>query len=389
MPVRYILLLIFLSQALIGTSVARQYAAMIVNEENGAVLHAENPDVKTHPASLAKMMTLYLVFEKLKSGDLKLSQRIPVSRTAAKRPSSRLGLKKGQLISVQDAIRALIIKSANDVATVIAEAISGDEIRFANLMTIRAHQLGMTATIFKNASGLPDKSQITTARDMVRLSIALRQNFPEYFDLFKETTFKYGRKRFRNHNNLLRRLKGITGIKTGYINNSGYNLAVSFEKDGKRLIGVIFGGKTSARRDNRMIRLLRRAIKMATEHDRLVRHNKKNMSKFSASQTGLRKLPSISLPNSTRNSGPWAVQVGAFSELGKADEANKIASKTVTALEEAKAIISRDYLDGKVVYKARFIEMREGQAIGACRALAVRNIPCQIIKMGRPSQPTK
>jgi D-alanyl-D-alanine carboxypeptidase len=387
--VRFILLLIFLSQALIGTSLARQYAAMIVNEENGAVLHAENPDVKTHPASLAKMMTLYLVFEKLKSGDLKLSQRIPVSRTAAKRPSSRLGLKKGQLISVQDAIRALIIKSANDVATVIAEAISGDEIRFANLMTIRAHQLGMTATIFKNASGLPDKSQITTARDMVRLSIALRQNFPEYFDLFKETTFKYGRKRFRNHNNLLRRLKGITGIKTGYINNSGYNLAVSFEKDGKRLIGVIFGGKTSARRDNRMIRLLRRAIKMATEHDRLVRHNKKNMSKFSASQTGLRKLPSISLPNSTRNSGPWAVQVGAFSELGKADEANKIASKTVTALEEAKAIISRDYLDGKVVYKARFIEMREGQAIGACRALAVRNIPCQIIKMGRPSQPTK
>jgi D-alanyl-D-alanine carboxypeptidase len=389
MPVRYILLLIFLSQALIGTSVARQYAAMIVNEENGAVLHAENPDVKTHPASLAKMMTLYLVFEKLKSGDLKLSQRIRVSGTAAKRPSSRLGLKKGQLISVQDAIKALIIKSANDVATVIAEAISGDEIRFANLMTIRAHQLGMTATIFKNASGLPDKSQITTARDMVRLSIALRQNFPEYFDLFKETTFKYGRKRFRNHNNLLRRLKGITGIKTGYINNSGYNLAVSFEKDGKRLIGVIFGGKTSARRDNRMIRLLRRAIKMATEHDRLVRHNKKNMSKFSASQTGLRKLPSISLPNSTRNSGPWAVQVGAFSELGKADEANKIASKTVTALEEAKAIISRDYLDGKVVYKARFIEMREGQAIGACRALAVRNIPCQIIKMGRPSQPTK
>ncbi len=386
---RYILLLIFLSQALIGTSVARQYAAMIVNEENGAVLHAENPDVKTHPASLAKMMTLYLVFEKLKSGDLKLSQRIRVSRTAAKRPSSRLGLKKGQLISVQDAIRALIIKSANDVATVIAEAISGDEIRFANLMTIRAHQLGMTATIFKNASGLPDKSQITTARDMIRLSIALRQNFPEYFDLFKEKTFKYGRKRFRNHNNLLRRLKGITGIKTGYINNSGYNLAVSFEKDGKRLIGVIFGGKTSARRDNRMIRLLRRAIKMATEHDRLVSQNKKNISRFPASQKGLGKLPSISVPNSTRNSGPWGVQVGAFSELGKADQANKIASKTVTALGEAKAIISRDYLDGKVVYKARFIEMRESQAIGACRALAVRNIPCQIIKMGKPSQPTK
>ncbi|MEK9848532.1 MAG: D-alanyl-D-alanine carboxypeptidase family protein, partial [Rhodospirillaceae bacterium] len=252
---------------------ARQYALIIVDETNGAILHAENPDMRTYPASLAKIMTLYLVFEKLSSGELELNQRLQVSARAARRPPSKLGLKRGQKIRVKDAINALITKSANDVATVVAEAISGTETRFASLMTKRARDLGMNATTFKNASGLPHRKQVTTARDMARLSISIWRDFPQYFSLFSQKTFKFGRRKFRNHNNLLRRYKGTNGIKTGFINSSGYNLAVSIQRNGRRLVGVIFGGKTTARRDNKMIRLLRRTMKMMSRHDQMVKNN--------------------------------------------------------------------------------------------------------------------
>ena len=233
-----------------------KYASIIVNETTGKVMYSRNADKRLFPASLTKVMTLYIVFEEIEAGWLTLDTRMKVSRVAAGRSPSKLWLKTGSTIRTRDAIMALITKSANDVATVISEHIGGTEREFAKRMTRKARALGMTSTTFRNASGLPHSKQKSTARDMARLAIAIRKDFPQYFHLFKTTSFSWKGKRFRNHNKLLANYKGTDGIKTGYTNASGFNLIATVERNGTRLVGVVFGGKTGKSRDKHMRYLL-------------------------------------------------------------------------------------------------------------------------------------
>ncbi len=241
---------------------ARKYASIVVDADTGKIHHQANPDVLTYPASLTKMMTLYLTFKALRLGKLNLHQKLKVSKHASRQSPSKLWLEPGSTITVQHAIYALVTKSANDVAVVLAEALGGgSESRFAQQMTVEAKRLGMSKTVFKNASGLPNSRQVTTARDMATLSLALYEDYPEYFSYFKKQSFTYKGTQHRNHNKLLGKLDGVDGIKTGYINASGFNLAASIVRDNRRIMAVVMGGRTSQSRDKHMMDLLERTYK--------------------------------------------------------------------------------------------------------------------------------
>ena len=379
MRISSIFLLVFLFTApAVG---ARQYAAIIVDATNGSILHAENPDMRTYPASLAKIMTLYLVFEQLTKGQLRLHQRLKVSAKAAKRPPSRLGLKRGQKIRVKDAINALITKSANDVATVVAEAIGGNEKQFAILMTKRARELGMSATTFKNASGLPHRGQVTTARDMARLSISIWHNFPQYFSLFSQKTFKFGRRKFRNHNNLLRRYKGTNGIKTGFINSSGYNLAVSTQRNGRRLVGVIFGGRTTARRDNKMIRLLRRTMKMMARHDQIVKRNALALSDAQYKANEKVRFQGLVSERSKSSEKSWGIQIGAYRTFSQASKAGDKAVKVLISLAKTPLLIEKIFRANKTLYRTRFLGMSKDKALSLCKILIKKLTGCELVRV--------
>lgn len=235
-------------------------AAIVIDANTGKTLHAQAADARRYPASLTKMMTLYLVFERLQQRRLTLSTPIRFSERAASQQPSKLGLKPGEAITVSNAISALITKSANDVATAVAEHIGGSEHAFARLMTAKARQLGMSQTVFKNASGLPDKNQFTTARDMARLGLALQDHFPRRYKRFAQRRFAYQGRRYKNHNRLLGRFPGTDGIKTGYTRASGFNITTSVRRDGKHLIGVVIGQKSGRVRDTVMRRLLVKAL---------------------------------------------------------------------------------------------------------------------------------
>ncbi len=239
---------------------ARRYASIVVDAETGQVLYSRNANTLAYPASLTKMMTLYMAFEALESGKLKRDQQLPVSKRAEGMPPSKLGLQRGQTIKVRDVIMSLVTKSANDAAVVLAEALGGTEIQFARMMTERARELGMSRTTFRNASGLPNRGQKSTARDMARLASALLEDFPQYYDLFSTRSFTYKGRSYRNHNRLLENYPGTDGIKTGYIRASGFNLVASVVRNGRRIIGVVFGGKTSRSRDAHMRKLLDRGF---------------------------------------------------------------------------------------------------------------------------------
>ncbi|NJO34378.1 MAG: D-alanyl-D-alanine carboxypeptidase, partial [Rhodospirillales bacterium] len=242
-----------------------RHAALIVDANTGRVLHAQFADEPRYPASLAKMMTLYIVFEQLQQGRLKPSSRIKISENAANTPPSRLDLEPGSEITVGDAVKALITKSANDIAVAVAEHISGSTEKFAALMTQKARAVGMGSTVFKNPHGLPDANQVTTARDMVTLALRLNDHFPRYYALFATRTFAYNGSLYRNHNTLLGRFEGTDGIKTGYTSASGFNLVSSVRRDGKHIVGAIFGGSTAASRNAHMKTLLTRALHNASD----------------------------------------------------------------------------------------------------------------------------
>lgn len=244
----------------VASSEARTYAAIVVAHPSGAVLHQDNADTTIYPASLTKMMTLYLTFRALDRGELSLGQRLPVSPWAQVQSPTKLGLQPGNTIAVEQAILALVTKSANDAAVVLAEAIGGSESAFAAEMTRTARSLGMTRTTFANASGLPNDRQVTTARDLAKLGAALVEDWPQFYPYFKRASFQYGGRNLNNHNHLMERYPGMDGIKTGYINASGFNLVGSAVRDGQRLVAVVVGGRTARQRDDRMALLLDQAF---------------------------------------------------------------------------------------------------------------------------------
>src|SRR5439155_3925802 len=231
---------------------------------SGRVLHASNPDSLRHPASITKIMTLYVLFEQLEAGKLKLDSRLPVSAHAAAQEPSKLGLEPGQTIATEDAIKAVVTKSANDIAVVIAETIAGNEEDFARLMTRKAHALGMTRTVYTNASGLPDDEQVTTARDQALLGRAIQDRFPRYYRYFATSSFHFHGMDIRNHNRLLGHIQGIDGIKTGYTRASGFNLVSSVRRGGRHLVAVVFGGSSSDARDARMRDLIEQHLARAS-----------------------------------------------------------------------------------------------------------------------------
>ena len=385
---------------------ATKYAALVLDVESGKILFSRHPDDKRHPASLTKIMTLYMVFEALESGKLSMNQRLPVSARAQGQPPSKLGLRRGETILVKDAIKALVTKSANDVATVVAEAIGGTEYRFAVAMTERAKELGMKSTRFMNASGLHDRHQVTTARDMARLAIAIRRDFPDHYALFSTQSFTYKGTKYKNHNKLLGHYEGTDGIKTGYINASGFNLVASVVRDGSRLIGVVFGGRTGSSRNAHMRDILTDGFKRA-EKIRIASFKPPlpvarptimaaavapapapapqiiaALTQDDDAEPARRDNPEEEV-GSRDDSGAWGVQVGAYSTEVRAQRSIATARGLLPNLlsdteGKVEPLTNRDI----PIYRARLIGLLENEARSVCLDLKRRKLPCVPVPAG-------
>ncbi len=336
-----------------------KYASYVIDFETGDVLHAVNENTRNYPASLTKLMTLYLVFEQLEKKKWSLQTPLTISRRAARQPASKLGLKPGRTIPVKQAILALITKSANDVATVIAENISGSERDFALHMTAKARAIGMHKTTFRNASGLPHRGQLSTARDMSILAQKLLLEYPRYYTFFSTKYFSYKGRNFKNHNKLLKTYTGADGIKTGYIRASGYNLVVSATRNGQRVIGVIFGGKTARQRNTLMTRLLNKSFSKITTGTHYTADVKPTLKK---TRRHARKTSHVSY---------WGIQVGAFARQKQAVNAARQALKSVPQLlhnGEIK-ISPLKKKNGRKLYRARIIGIEKHSAFRACKLI--------------------
>ncbi|MBS0384178.1 MAG: D-alanyl-D-alanine carboxypeptidase [Proteobacteria bacterium] len=267
-----------------------RYAAIVMDARSGEVLLDDHAEEMRYPASLTKMMTLYMVFDALRRGEITLDTRLTASRNAARQPPSRLGLRRGNSINVDQAIRAIAVLSANDVATMVAERLGGSESRFAAEMTARARSLGMTETRFVNASGLPDPLHHSTARDLAILAQALWRDFPQYYGYFQTESFSWGRRDSRNHNHLLGQVQGLDGIKTGYTRASGFNLATSTERAGHRVIVVVLGGESAAARDSQVEYLIDGAFE---EFARRTDPNAAQLASLPTHRLDIRLAPSV------------------------------------------------------------------------------------------------
>ncbi len=406
------------------------YSSIVIDAATGKVLHEDNADAQKYPASLTKMMTLYMIFEALDAGKVTLGTTWKVSKHAESMSPTKLGLDAGETISVRDVILGLITKSANDAAAVAAEGLAGTEDRFGDLMTQRARRLGMSNTTFQNASGLPDPGQVTTARDMVRLSRALVRDFPHYYSYFSTPEFTYAGRRHANHNRLMNWYEGADGIKTGFIRASGFNLSASAVRDNRRIIGVVMGGPSPVARDQYMGKLLDIGFSRMPDAPSDMRH---------ASATPAPAAPSISEPPSrvakarqpqaaspqavaqaaaseerptrtktvkraksaepeapssmsligtahaardTTPSSPagWAVQVGAFNRIDAARRAAENAAKLASGpLGDAGIEISTLERKKNTVHRARLVGLSESEAKEACRILEARKQDCLLM----------
>ena len=380
--------LLFAMLVAAGRAEASKYASIVMEEASGRVLFSRNADSLRYPASLTKIMTLYLLFEDIEAGKISLKSRIPVSKRAAGRSPSKLYLKPGQSINAEQAIYALVTKSANDVATAVAEKLAGTERKFAKRMTRKAKSLGMTRTTFMNASGLPNRRQRSTARDMARLAIAIRRDFPQFYKFFSTKSFSWKGRRFKNHNRLLANYSGTDGIKTGYINASGFNLVAAVERRGVRLIGVVFGGKTSRSRDRHMISILDRQFKRAkTITVRAAAAMPSALPIAPPRRTA--DLPEVpaTLPNSAhiaaRANKPgdvpslWSVQIGNLAQRANAHKAairaRRMADDVLGMTPAHLMLVSRGNMP---LWRVRFNNLDEGAARAACAALFSAGSPC-------------
>ena len=250
-----------------GGGYSPPYSAIVVDANSGATLHESSPDGIRHPASLTKIMTLYLLFEQLNAGKLTLESRIEVSEHAASQSPTKLGVPAGGTIALEDAIKAIVTRSANDIACAIGEKIGGDEDTFAQMMTRKARALGMSQTVYRNASGLPDDEQVTSARDQAVLGRAIQERFPRYYRYFSTRSFTWHGHEIANHNHLLGTVEGVDGIKTGFVHASGFNLVTSVRRNGRHLVAVVMGGSSAGSRDARMRELISQYIsKGSTQH---------------------------------------------------------------------------------------------------------------------------
>ncbi|WP_449230993.1 serine hydrolase [Azospirillum doebereinerae] len=395
-----------LSGALLTSAeaLAAKAASIIVDARTGEVLHEQDADAVTHPASLTKMMTLYLTFDALDDGRLSLDQALPVSSWAESMSPTKLGLRAGSSLRVETAILGLVTKSANDAAVVLAEALGGSETRFAEMMTRKARELGMRNTLFRNASGLPNMEQVTTARDFSILSRAMLADHPKYYPYFSRRNFVYGGRSLPNHNRLMSRYEGMDGIKTGYTVASGFNLAASATRDGRRLVGVVMGGKSAVSRDNRMEALLDQAFgkpnrgredgPLVASVDRPSRvapeaegdNDDEPVVKGKLAVRKATPVQKVSAPSAApvasagKSGNGWGIQVGAFSSKAAGQKALAQAAKQAPfLLRGAKHTVTEVKTGKDKVYRARMVGMDEKEARQACATLSKHGHRCMAV----------
>ncbi|MEJ2120347.1 MAG: D-alanyl-D-alanine carboxypeptidase [Alphaproteobacteria bacterium] len=371
------------------------YASIVVDWQTGRVISNYRADKLHAPASLTKVMTLYLLFEALDAKRIKLNQRLRVSRHAQYTSPSRLGLRAGTTITVREAILALVTKSANDAAVVVAEALGGSEARFARMMTIRARQIGMTRTTFRNASGLPARGQLTTARDMAIMARTIIKKFPHHYHYFGTRVFYFRGRRYGNHNRLLGRYPGVDGLKTGYVRASGYNLIVSARnRAGTRVVAVVLGGRSHRHRDIRMTSLLNHSFGSKTRYASLIRRGRHVMkgrtqrkaSAFATARTykaaryTKHSKRSVRRHSSRRHAvrrGRWSVQVGAFRSYRRAKRATYLAKRRARTLRRAVPTVIK-VRRSRYRYRARLRGLTRKQAYIACRSLKRNGKRCAV-----------
>lgn len=390
-----------------------KYAGIVIDAKSGRTLYRNHADAPRYPASLTKMMTLYLIFDALESGRISKETKIPVSSNAAHEAPSKLGLRPGQSITVEQVILALVTKSANDAATAIGEFLGGSESGFARMMSEKARQLGMNSTTFRNANGLPNKAQKTTARDMARLGLALRDHHSRYYGYFNTRSFKYRGRRFGNHNHLLGRMKGVDGIKTGYTRASGFNLVSSVEARNRSIVAVVMGGRTARSRDTQMRHLISRYLAKASKGPDRFRIDRGGESALVASALPEARVPvptwnpvraidpqpivvaeasddrALGTPASSADAidpistasthaGEWIIQIGSMpSEAAARAVLSRATRKAPKLLGGASAFTESFQKDGNVYYRARYAGFdTKSEAWRTCDRLAREDMDC-------------
>jgi|TARA_R110002126_G_scaffold13118_1_gene56110 D-alanyl-D-alanine carboxypeptidase len=363
-----------------------KYASIVIDADTGAILSQRYASKKLYPASLTKVMTLMLTFDAIKAGKVSLYDHVKISPYAASMVPSKLGLKPGETIRVKDAINILVTKSANDIAVALAEHLAGTEYRFARMMTAKARSIGMANTTFKNASGLHNDRQLSTARDMAQMGRVLINSYDDYYPYFSRKSFRYKGVTYNNHNKLMRTYKGMDGLKTGYTSKSGFNLVASAERDGSRIIGVVFGGRSGTTRNNHMKVILDNGFKkMDTLHLARLRDmplpRKKPVMVYAAADKSvpssrIEPASGISISHGSINTAPpsdraslWSVQIGAFKSRVRTDNLLQDAVKVLPeGLTGAYPIIAplRTASSGWM-FRARLAGLTQTQAKSACQ----------------------
>jgi D-alanyl-D-alanine carboxypeptidase len=408
-------------------------ASIVVDAETGEVLSRSNADAQTYPASLTKMMTLYLLFDALDKGTIKLTDRITFSKNAASEAATNMNVQAGDTINVETAILAMVVRSANDVSTAVGERLGGTETAFARMMTAKARQLGMNNTVYRNANGLPNPGQVTTARDQATLGIALLRDHPKYYGYFSRNSFVYRGNTYGGHNRVMKKFAGADGIKTGYIRAAGFNLVSSAERNGRRLVGVVLGGASAPIRDKQMVALLTDGFKSQqgigdvlvakapgsagpaqltptvaannaavndgsddADMDAVVASalvpTPKPMRQDDSIGTAIATMASVSLapavatsPDAQSVANVWSsdknqfgIQVGAYSKFKPAQKAAERATKAVPAiLADARIVIDRGNSD---IYRARVFGLTKSDADAACKKLKAKQTDCLVVK---------
>lgn len=420
-----------------------KYASIVLDAETGEVLHSVNADTRNHPASLTKIMTLYMMFDAIEKKKFTFDSKLKVSRKASQQRPSKLGLRKGSTIKVRDAIMALVTKSANDVAVVVAESLAKSEAEFAKKMTAKAHEMGMKNTFFKNASGLHKKGQLSSARDMATLGLRIKADFPEHYKLFKTWKYKYKNRTYYNHNKLLRYYEGTDGIKTGFTNASGFNLVASVNRNGRRLMGVVFGGKTSKSRNKHMTKILDKGFRKlmiaslraplrpeitiadngtvnilsttntkiesqvalakttavtgeaapiiksvsVSDENKAISADKSTIKPVMVAVTGTEETKPTNNSTSDLLESIWAVQVGAYSQKRRAQQAAGLAAVHIRYVSKSADIQISEVEDtSNKLYRARLTGLSEEEARESCHLLSTTKLSCVIVPPSQPDQ---
>ena len=405
-------------------AVSAKESYLIVDATSGRELASDRADELRHPASLTKLMTIYLTFSALDSGRLSLGDGLPVSVNALNAPPTKMGMTPGGTVNVRDATMALVTRSANDAAVLLAEGLAGSEEAFARLMTQKARQLGMSSTVFRNASGLPNSEQVTTARDLAKLANALLRDYPHYYAIFSVQSYSYRGRTLENHNRMLGSYDGADGLKTGYTNASGFNLVMSAVRDNRRLSGVVMVGTRAAQRDRTMGALMDRGFTLAAamQLSPWTSVRKPPSARYTAAQfdpgasfaeayrppaapskqvspkyagfvppapatpaapAAFAAVPPAPPPVATDTPalGSWVIQVGSFSEPQAAQAALERATAALPNARSASAIVDEVQMANRVFHRARLINLSQEQAVEGCKRLEKRKVYCSALQV--------